>query len=126
MFVRNGEVHVGLPTRSGIERSFHQMLFERRARAVVVTVEKQQSLGQSSVVEPLRTEQLPHHILVSARLYQRADTGLHVALAHPTEFFSESKSTTSFKKFFLEIGGRLVIVGLEKGKQILEHPTGRA
>ena len=124
MLVTNGKVHVSLTIRGSIQGTFHQVFLHRRTSTLGIVVEQQQSLGQLSVVQSLSLQHVGCNGLVVTLSYERLDTLALILLAGSIQLVVESKLLDIVKILLLEISGRHIVVGIDKGKHILEHTTG--
>ena len=126
MVVRHREVNICLAIRCCIESRLNEMLFQRRARFVVVVVEKQQPFGQIAIVQPFFAQQLRHNLLIPTSLFQVANTALRVGLTAFAKLFPKCKQLRIVKKLFLKGVCGLVVGRIEKREEVFEHPTSRS
>ena len=100
------------------------MFLHGSAGTLRVVVEQEQALGQLSVVQPLGLQHVGSNGLVLACSHQFLDALALVLLAGCIELLIESELLNVVEVLLLEIGGRHVIVGIHKGKHVLEHAAG--
>ena len=124
---RHGEVHVHFSVLAlSVERAFHEVFFQRRARALGVVVEFQQTFRQCAVVEAVLAEQRVHHGLVCAVGEQGWNILAVQAEAGSVEVGVESRFIDIIEKRLFKIALRRVVFCICKGEEILEHAAGRA
>ena len=124
MLVTDSEMHVGLAIRSSIQSTLDQVFLHRRTRTLSVVMEQQQALGQLSVVQSLSLQHIGGNSLVVALGDECLDALAIVLLAGCIELLVKSKLLDVVKIFLLEIRCRHVVVGVDKGKHVLEHTAG--
>ena len=124
MLVRDGEVNVGLTIGACIHGSLYEMLLHWCARAVLVVVEKQQSLRQLAVVETFGSKHVSCYCLIVALGKKSLDVLTLILLALVTQFLAEGEVANTLEIAFLEVCCRHVIVCIYECKHILEHTAG--
>ena len=120
---------VGLPINGKTNRPYtrlNKMFLQRRARFVVVVVEKQQPFGQIAIVQPFFAQQMRHNLLIPTSLFQVANTALRVGLAAFAKLFPKCEQLCIVKKLFLKRVCGLVVGRIEKREEVFEHPTSRS
>ena len=100
------------------------MLFHRCAGTISVAVEKEQSLRELSVVQSFLEEHVLDDFLVLSVLNEILNGLSFVFAAGGVECVVEGEILQSVKELLLEGRRWRVVVGIYKGKHILEHARG--
>ena len=117
-------MYVSLAIRSGIEGTLYQVFLHRCASTLWIVVEQKQALRQLSIVQTLGFEHVGCNGLVITFSNERLDALAVVLLAGSIEFGIEGELLDVIKILLLKVGGWHVVVGIDKGKHILEHAAG--
>ena len=124
MLVADGEVYVSLTVRGSVKCTFHQVFLHRRTGTLGIFVEQQQAFRQLSVVQSLSLQHIGSHSLVVAFSNECLDALTLVLLAGSVECLVESKLLDGVEIFLLEVSCGHIVVGIHKGKHVLEHAAG--
>ena len=100
------------------------MFLHRRTSTLSIVVEQQQALGQLSVVQTLGLQHVGSYGLVVTLGDECLDALAIILLAGSIQLVVEGKLLDVVKVLLLEIRRGHVIVGIHKGKHVLEHTAG--
>ena len=125
MFSAYGEVDFCLALGAGIQRSLHQMLFERSARTVRISVELQEALGKLSVIEALVLQHIGHYGLVLSVSNELVHALTFVLAAGIVQILKECEVVDVIEISLLKRCGGLVIGSVKELEHILEHTACR-
>ena len=112
---------MGLTIRSCIERTFNQVLLHRGTGTLGIVVEQEQTLGQLSIVQSFSSQHVGSNSLEVTLLNQRLDALAIVLLTDSIQLVVESKLLNVVKILLLKVRRGLVVIGIHKGKDVLEH-----
>ncbi len=100
------------------------MFFQRCAGAFGVAVEFEKSFGQTAVVQAVAGEHGGGHFLVFSFGKEAVYIFSVDVFAGFVQILAEGCVVQSFKIYFLEIGCRPVVTGVQEGEHVLEHAAG--
>ncbi len=118
MFGRYREVQLYAFVGVGVQRAFHQMLFQRRPRAVGITVEFEQPLGQISVAQSFFGKKTPGN--------GRAGSGGDVVTIGGHNVFQVMVKGEFFQILEKLLGRFIGFILFQKSEERLEHAGSRA
>ena len=125
MFRRNSEMHIhfsGLACR--IQRTLHQMFFQRRTHTIRIPVEFQQSLRQCPIVQAGSFQQLGYDRFVILLRHQSVNILSRIIHTSRIQVIIECEAMNMIEKLLLEISLRSIVISPQEFEQILEHTAG--
>ena len=122
VFSRYSEVNIYLTSlTSSIKSTFYQVFFQRSTYAVFITMELQQALWKSTIVQTSTFEQVSNNCLIVAFSYQSIDTLTIVLFTSSIQITEESEVVNVFEELLFKWLSRNIVFSTQEFEHILEH-----